>query len=167
MSEIPDLFNEPAIPQHSEEVGESKSSGSKSSAWIIGLISLGLVGSAGVTAYYGLGPMLAKPYQPPVNSQAPDIATVLGIGDAQLPQGLEDSYSQEQKQQLLESVNQVANLPQSETQVAILRVIQNAPPSLPLLKNAQINDAAFIFTEARQAFLYRPSTQELVAADSF
>ena len=87
MSEIPDLFNEPAIPQHSEEVGESKSSGSKSSAWIIGLISLGLVGSAGVTAYYGLGPMLAKPYQPPVNSQAPDIATVLGIGDAQLPQG--------------------------------------------------------------------------------
>lgn len=160
MSELPGLFHDYSASEF-DAPEESRSSGSK---LFVGIIVVGLVAAMGAIAYYGVGPMLVKPYVPPVQSNAPDVAEVLGLGSSQSSSGITAITDEQTKQQLLQRLVAEVNVAEGE-QVSVL-LIEKVPQhtSDSLFAKAAEGDVLFVLMQTGSAYLYRPSEDKIVAS---
>ncbi len=157
---MPGLFNEYAENQLNEP-SESQSGFLK---FVVGVLVVGLIIAGGVIAYFGVGPMLVKPYTPPIQSNAPDVTDVLGLNSNQQSSELQRIEDQQEEQQLIQSLAAQTTLPSQEPVAAFLikQVPQHAPESL--FSNAAQGDILFVLTRTGKTYLYRPSTDEIIAS---
>ena len=162
MSDLPGLFPEYSHNDYSSDE-ESNSSVAKV---IVGVIVAGLVGAMGAIAYFGVGPMLVKPYTPPVQSNAPDVAEVLGVGSNNQGAGITAVADEEAKQQLLQRLSAEVSIPDGE-QVSVLYVEQVPQHDADsLFAQAAQGDVLFVLMGSGSAYLYRPSEDKIVANGS-
>jgi hypothetical protein len=71
---------------------------------------------------------------------------------------------QEQAAEILQKVGQLIQLPPNETPtMATISDAQSAKQGQPFLTNAENGDVLIVYPNAREALLYRPSTNKLIA----
>ena len=160
MSELSGLFHDYSANEFDVQE-ESRSVGPK---LFVGIIVAGLVVAIGAIAYFGVGPMLVKPYAPPVQSNAPDVAAVLGLGSSQSSSGITTITNEQTKQQLLQRLAAEVNIPEGE-QVSVLlveKVPQHTADSL--FAKAAEGDVLLVLMQTGSAYLYRPSEDKIVAS---
>jgi hypothetical protein len=162
MSDVPSLFYDQADIAVEGKV-ESRSVASK-----IILLSLttGLVVAFGAIAYFGIGPMLVKPYEPPVQSNAPDVSDVLGLHNSQQGSGITAVTNEQVKQLLLKRLATEVEIADNE-EIAVM-VIEKVPQhdSGSLFAQAAPNDVLFILKQNKSAYLYRPAEDKIIATGS-
>ncbi|HCM52070.1 TPA: hypothetical protein DIS56_02980 [Candidatus Saccharibacteria bacterium] len=70
--------------------------------------------------------------------------------------------SKAQVQQVVDKVSQLTDLPMGETPTLATVVEPDKLKDQPFFANAQKGDQALIYTGAKKAFLYRPSTDKII-----
>ena len=169
MQSLPDLFQEidtviESEPSNHTHPSSRPDKGHRAHNILFVVMVIGLAVSTGVIAFYGLGPILSPPAQhQPIISQAPDIAEVLSAQDQ--PQ-IKDIYSQEQKSQILQKLSAHIQIPVDDVTANILGVTELPEKTEGVLANAEVGDALVIFPDSNTAYLYRPSTDQIISSAS-
>lgn len=91
-------------------------------------------------------------------------AAFFDLGRYSVYQANPSLQGQEQATQILREVGQLIQLPPNETPT--MATISNAAAvkqSQPFLANAENGDVLIVYANAREALLYRPSTNKLIA----
>jgi hypothetical protein len=70
--------------------------------------------------------------------------------------------AQQEQQQLISKIGTLTNLPKGEKPTVATVTDVTKLKSQPFFTNAQNGDRVLIYTQAKQAFLYRPSTNKII-----
>jgi hypothetical protein len=130
---------------------------------LCGFLIAVLLGSIVVVGYFGIGPMFAHPI-PATVSQTPDAESLVhpSIAPTQAVAPTV-TVSQDQVLALLGAVNKLAPLPPHENPQILIIQDKTRFASQPFFQRVENGDVLLTYNVAKAVFLYRPSTNQLVA----
>ncbi len=106
-----------------------------------------------VIAFFGLGPMLAKPVSP-ITTKNQDVSDVLGLNKPSEAISGAQVLTKEQTEQLLQAISQQVELPQKNSVLAYQITDISSFQSSDFFSKAVIGDIFITFEPSKMALLY-------------